>query len=114
LAGAWIAAVAGFGGMRDHDGELSFIPRLPDAITRLNFRITFRNRRLAVEVVHEQATYTLVEGPSLEITHHGERATIEPDAPVTLSIPKAPMLEPPTQPPGRAPAKRRKPARTSH
>ncbi len=29
LAGAWIAAVAGFGGMRDHDGELSFTPRLP-------------------------------------------------------------------------------------
>ena len=31
LAGAWIAAVAGFGGMRDHDGELTFAPRLPPA-----------------------------------------------------------------------------------
>ena len=31
LAGAWIVAVAGFGGMRDHDGELSFKPRLPAA-----------------------------------------------------------------------------------
>ena len=31
LAGAWIAAVAGFGGMRDHDGELTFAPRLPRA-----------------------------------------------------------------------------------
>ena len=29
LAGAWIAAVAGFGGMRDHGGELTFAPRLP-------------------------------------------------------------------------------------
>ena len=29
LAGAWIAVVAGFGGMRDHDGALSFAPRLP-------------------------------------------------------------------------------------
>ena len=29
LAGAWIVAVAGFGGMRDHDGALSFAPRLP-------------------------------------------------------------------------------------
>ena len=113
LAGAWIAAVGGFGGMRDHDGELSFVPRLPDAITRLKFRLTFRNRRLAVEVVHEQATYSLVEGPSLEITHHGERATVEPDAPLTLAIPKAPVREPPTQPPGRAPAKRRRPSRTS-
>ena len=31
LAGAWIVAVAGFGGMRDHDGALSFTPRLPAA-----------------------------------------------------------------------------------
>ncbi len=30
LAGTWIAAVGGFGGMRDHDGELSFAPRLPE------------------------------------------------------------------------------------
>jgi alpha,alpha-trehalose phosphorylase len=29
LAGAWIGAVAGFGGMRDRDGILSFTPRLP-------------------------------------------------------------------------------------
>ena len=35
LAGSWIAAVAGFGGMRDHGGELCFRPRLPAALTRL-------------------------------------------------------------------------------
>ena len=39
LAGTWIAAVAGFGGMRDHDGALSFAPRLPQALTRLAFRL---------------------------------------------------------------------------
>ena len=32
LAGSWIAAVAGFGGMRCHGGELSFRPRLPAAL----------------------------------------------------------------------------------
>ena len=32
LAGAWIVAVAGFGGMRDHDGTLSFAPRLPERL----------------------------------------------------------------------------------
>jgi alpha,alpha-trehalose phosphorylase len=36
LAGTWIAAVAGFGGMRDHDGALGFAPRLPSTLTRLN------------------------------------------------------------------------------
>ena len=39
LAGAWIAAVAGLGGMRDHDGRLSFTPRLPGALSRLRFRL---------------------------------------------------------------------------
>src|SRR5881398_1684028 len=38
LAGSWVAAVAGFGGMRDHGGELAFAPRLPEALTRLTFR----------------------------------------------------------------------------
>ena len=44
LAGACIAALAGFGGMRDHDGTLSFSPRLPVALTRLRFRLMFRGR----------------------------------------------------------------------
>src|SRR5213078_3623954 len=46
LAGAWIAAVAGFGGLRDHGGELSFAPRLPPRLERLAFRLVFRASRL--------------------------------------------------------------------
>ena len=40
------AAVAGFGGMRDHDGKLTFAPRLPARLTRLAFRLVFRGRQL--------------------------------------------------------------------
>ena len=47
LAGVWLATVAGFGGMRDHDGNLSFAPRLSPQLERLAFRISFRGRRLA-------------------------------------------------------------------
>ena len=47
LAGTWIALVAGFGGMRDHGGGLSFAPRLPPALTRLAFRLCFRERAAA-------------------------------------------------------------------
>ena len=50
LAGTWLVAVAGFGGMRDHGGKLTFRPRLPDALTRLRFRLMFRGRGLLVEV----------------------------------------------------------------
>ena len=111
LAGAWIAAVAGFGGMRDHDGELSFKPWLPGPITHLRYRLSFRGRRLLIAVEHERATYSLLDGPALEITHHDQTATIGPDEPVTLDIPPVPRREPPTQPAGRVPARRRKAAR---
>ena len=43
LAGTWIAAVCGFGGMRDHDGHLSFAPHLPEQLTRLRFRLASAN-----------------------------------------------------------------------
>ena len=107
LAGTWIGAVAGFGGMRDHDGVLSFAPRLPQALTRLAFRLSLRGRRLLVEVGHEQATYSLLEGSSLEIVHHGRKATVHADAPLRRSIPAPPAREAPSQPSGRAPQRRR-------
>ena len=77
LAGAWIAAVAGFGGMRDHDGALSFAPRLPRRLTRLAFGICFGDNRLRVEVTHDHARYSLPQGtPPLQITHHGNTITV--------------------------------------
>jgi alpha,alpha-trehalose phosphorylase len=112
LAGAWIAAVAGFGGMRDHGGSLGFTPWLPSALTRLAFRLSFNGRRIKVEIERRQARYTLVEGDALEITHHGSAVTITPDEPVTCPIPRPPTRKAPTQPQGRAPARRRPPRAT--
>jgi alpha,alpha-trehalose phosphorylase len=107
LAGTWIAAVAGFGGMRDYHGKLSFTPRLPGSLVRLAFRLHFRGRRLRVEVRHDEATYTVHAGRALEITHHGEEVTVPHGESVTRPIPAAPALERPKQPRGRAPARRR-------
>ena len=106
LAGAWLAAVAGFGGMRDHDGELSFAPRLPMELTRLAFRLVYRGRRLRVEVGHREAVYTLLEGQPLEVRHHGERLRLAPGEPASREVPPAPRLERPRQPAGREPAGR--------
>jgi alpha,alpha-trehalose phosphorylase len=106
LAGSWIAAVAGFGGMRDHGDGLSFAPQLPPALHRLAFRLTFQGRLLQVEVTPDAATYTVVEGPALEIVHHGERLALTAARPVTRSLPPQPALESPSQPPGRAPRPR--------
>jgi alpha,alpha-trehalose phosphorylase len=106
LAGAWIVAVAGFGGMRDHGGSLSFAPRLPQRLRRLAFGIGFRARRLRVEVDHREARYSLLSGEPLAITHHGEAVTVTAE-PVTRPVPRPPAREEPKQPPGRAPVRRR-------
>jgi alpha,alpha-trehalose phosphorylase len=106
LAGAWLAAVAGFGGMRDHDGKLTFAPRLPQRLQRLTFRLLFRGRRLKVEATKTEATYVLLDGEPLELGHHGKTITVSTSEAVTEPIPPSPERPSPTQPPGRAPARR--------
>jgi alpha,alpha-trehalose phosphorylase len=110
LAGAWIVAVAGFGGMRDHDGSLTFAPRLPERLDRLAFRLSFRGRRLKVEVESDQARYSLLDGAPLELAHHGQTISLSAGKPVTVAVPPPPARSSPRQPPGRGPA-RRQPAR---
>jgi alpha,alpha-trehalose phosphorylase len=104
LAGAWIAVVAGFGGMRDHGGRLTFAPRLPARLERLAFRVLFKGRRLKVVVAKGEATYHLLDGEALELGHHGQRIRISVGEPATQPIPPPVDRPPPQQPPGRAPA----------
>jgi alpha,alpha-trehalose phosphorylase len=92
--------------MRDHDGSLHFTPRLPEALTRLTFRLWFRGRRLLVSVRPKHATYSLRQGAPFEISHYGERATLTADKPLTRSIPPVFARETPKQPPGREPTRR--------
>ncbi len=112
LAGAWIGLVAGLGGLRDYDGRLSFAPRLPSRIDRLEFSVVWRGQRLRVTVTKSEATYCLRdgEGVSVELTHHGEDLVVGVDEPVTRPIPKLqPLTPPPRQPPGRAPLRQVEP-----
>ncbi|HTU30338.1 MAG TPA: glycosyl hydrolase family 65 protein [Solirubrobacteraceae bacterium] len=111
VAGAWIAAVCGFGGMRDHHGQLTFAPRLPSGLDKLGFHFQFRGRRMHIEVDREQAHYTLAHGDEpLTISHHGESFEVgggSDGEPVSRPIPPVRPRGNPTQPPGRAPARRR-------
>jgi alpha,alpha-trehalose phosphorylase len=106
LAGAWIGAVAGFGGMRDHGRELSFAPRLPQRLTRLAFGMSFRGRQLRVEIEHGHADYSLRQGSSLRIVHHGRAIEVPEHEPVRCPIPAIAVGEAPRQPRGRRPARR--------
>ena len=109
LAGAWIAAVAGFGGMRDHDGVLAFAPRLPPRLERLAFGLRFRGRLVRVVVTRDAATYDVQSGNDLELRHHGSAIVVKTGEPVTEPIPPSPVRPTPTQPAGREPARRRNP-----
>jgi alpha,alpha-trehalose phosphorylase len=102
LAGAWTALVGGFGGMRVREGNLCFSPKLPPGIVGLSFRLRYRGRIVLVSVRDRAATYSLLAGEPIDITHHGQPATIT-DKELTLDIPAPVQLPPPTQPPGRVP-----------
>ena len=107
LAGSWLAAVAGFGGFRDHQGQFSFDPRLPPHLERLAFGLMLRGRRLRVEILPGEARYELVAGEPLELRHDDTPFTLERGSPQAHAW-RAPQAgEAPSQPPHRAPTRRR-------
>ncbi|HEV2061195.1 MAG TPA: glycosyl hydrolase family 65 protein [Solirubrobacteraceae bacterium] len=104
LAGSWLVAVAGFGGMRDHGETLRFAPRLPSSLSRLRFRMLYRGRRLRVTVAGAEAHYELLDGEPVTVEHHGEPVALEAvGRPVTRALPPARTYARPDQPAGREP-----------
>ena len=108
LAGTWIAAVAGFGGMRDHDGVLSFAPRLPQALTRIAFRLCF-SRAKAARRGRTRAGHLLAARRRAARDRPPRPSARRSSAqrPLTRSIPAQRPREAPSQPAGRAPEHRR-------
>ncbi|GIE98335.1 glycoside hydrolase family 65 protein [Paractinoplanes rishiriensis] len=110
LAGTWISLVAGLGGMRDYNGQLSFAPRLPSRINNLEFSLLWRGLRLRVNVTADEVTYSLRNGGGsarLVVIHHGKEVEVTQVKPVAVPIPPPPPVgPPPTQPAGRAPVRR--------
>jgi len=104
LAGGWSALVAGFGGFRARNGSIAFSPRLPKDVTRLVFRLGYRGRCLEVAATSRSATYRLLAGRPLELTHHGEALTVTSE-PCTRPIPEIHEPPRPLLPRHRAPAK---------
>lgn len=72
--GVWQSLVYGFGGFRDHGGQFSIDPKLPDGWEGLTYRITIHGcrirvtvRRRAVEVVLEEGSHQV--GPIMVAGH---------------------------------------------
>jgi alpha,alpha-trehalose phosphorylase len=106
LAGTWLAIVAGFGGMRDHDGQLSFHPQPAPGWNGFSFGVHWRGARIRVTVAGSEVTYELDDGVDcrVELVHCGEPFTLTTGQPVVLPVEQVKPLTPrPTQPKGREP-----------
>lgn len=69
MGGTWLAMVAGFGGLREYDGQLSFRPVLPSRWQGYEFRVRFQGRMIEVIVDQAGVSYRLIEGETIEIKH---------------------------------------------
>lgn len=84
--GVWLSAVCGFAGMRDHNGEVQFDPRLPDSWEGIDFKLQLRGAQLRVELRPADITFTLEAGTAAEFRVRGEEVVVRPDAPVTVPL----------------------------
>jgi alpha,alpha-trehalose phosphorylase len=77
MGGTWMMLTYGFGGMRDHDGSLSFWPRrAPEDNAILRFPVTYRGQLLEVEISLDKVEYALREGERLVIRHETEEVEL--------------------------------------
>lgn len=88
--GVWSALVYGFGGLRDHNGRITFNPRLPAPWPELRFRLRLKDSRLRVRVTHDSARFEVASGDEVTLTVAGQEITVRPGAPVEVTLPARP------------------------
>ena len=84
--GVWTALVSGFGGMRDHFGELSFDPRLPADWPELAFTLHWHGTRLEVTVTRDALRLRAGDGDPLGFTVRGVGYVIGPNDEVVVPL----------------------------
>lgn len=84
--GVWTALVAGFGGMRDHYGELSFDPRLPKDWPSLSFSLQWQGTSLKVEITADELRVDAGAGEPVAFSVRGESLVVQPGATVVVPL----------------------------
>ena len=84
--GVWNILVYGFGGMRDHNGMITFDPRLPSSWTGLTFQITLRGTRVRVNLTREEICFEVVEGDTADLYVRGKRVVVTAGTPSRVAL----------------------------
>jgi alpha,alpha-trehalose phosphorylase len=85
MGGTWMMLTYGFGGMRDHDGTLSFWPRrAPEENAILRFPLTYHGQMLEIEIGLDRVEYALREGERLVIRHETEEVELTQENPLAV------------------------------
>ena len=69
--GVWTALISGFGGMRDHFGELSFDPRLPADWPELSFVLHWHGTRLQITITRDELRVAASDGDPVGFSVRG-------------------------------------------
>ena len=85
--GVWSGLVSGFGGMRDHDGELTFDPRLPPSWPKLRYRLIWHGTRMLITLTQSTMTVSVISGTDpVRFSVRGASYEVAPDRDVLVAL----------------------------
>ncbi|QIG39939.1 glycoside hydrolase family 65 protein [Microbacterium sp. 4R-513] len=84
--GVWTALVSGFGGMRDHFGELTFDPRLPASWDELAYSLEWHGTRLHIALTRSELRVTAGEGDPVSFSVRGTAFTAMPGEELVIPL----------------------------
>lgn len=84
--GVWTALVGGFGGMRDHYGDLSFDPRLPESWDELAYVLHWHGTKLDISITRDALRITAGAGERVSFTVRGEEFAIDPESELVVPL----------------------------
>ncbi|HEY8588431.1 MAG TPA: glycosyl hydrolase family 65 protein, partial [Naasia sp.] len=93
--GVWSALVSGFGGMRDHNGDLTFDPRLPATWPELKYRMIWHGTRFLVTLRKDAMVARVLEGDDpVSFSVRGRRYQLVPGRDLVIPLfDQGPVLE---------------------
>ncbi len=84
--GVWTALVCGFGGMRDHEGRLSFDPRLPEGWEAIDYPLQWRGTTLRITVRRDALTVRSEGVEPVSFTVRGEAHSVPAGGEVVVPL----------------------------